>query len=364
LFWDVSDASNVTISPTVGSVANTGSLAVTPAYTTTYTLYAYNSQGTVNASTIVTVTPYVSTYGGTYGTAVISSFTANPNYIQPGQAVTLSWIVNNADTVIISPSVGPVANSGSLNVNPTYTTTYSLSAYNGVGTISASTTITVAADVISSATPAYAVGTGVNIDADGSGTASGGTLDASQLANSIGNVLNANGTGNGRTTAVNLWPLYLMLIGLAAITSVVITALIVKKPAVANTPGTGIKTGYLTSTTTLMATQPATLTAMTTIVEIGLPAKFVSPGGTTMPIADRPLGRRDFRALTSPEKADTISRQHILVTNENGVYYIEDLDSTNGTKLNSSEIKGSGKHKIENGDTVELAHALSLTFKV
>ena len=350
LSWDVSGASVVTISPTVGSVTNTGSLDVMPTYTTTYTLYAYNSQGAVNASTIVTVTPYVSSYGGTYGTAVISSFTASPNYVQPGQAATLTWTVNNADTVTISPLVGPVANTGSFDVTPTDTTTYALSAYNGAGTVSASTTVTVAPNVSSYVTPAYAVGTGLNIDTGSSGTASGSTL-------------NTNGVSNSSTTAVNLLPMYLLL-GLLAVASVVISALLVRKPAVANTQSTGTKTAYMAPATTSIATQPATWTPVTTLVEIGLPAKFVSPGGTIMPVADRPLGRRDFRALISPDKADTISRQHILVTYENGVYYIEDLGSTNGTRLNGSEIKGGGKHTIENGDTVELAHALSLTFKV
>jgi hypothetical protein len=361
----VSSASVVTISPTVGSVTNTGSFDVVPTYTTTYTLYAYNSQGAVNASTIVTVTPYVSIYGGTYGTAVISSFTASPNYVQPGQATTLSWTVNNADTVTISPLVGPVANTGSFDVTPTYTTTYALSAYNGAGTVSASTTVTVAPDVSSYVTPAYAVGTGVNIDTGSSGTASG-------------SVVNASGVSNSSTTAVNLRPMYLLLIGLLAVASVVISALLVRKPPVANAQSTGTKTGYMAPATTYMApattylapattsiaTQPATWTPVTTLIEVGLPAKFVSPGGTTMPIADRPLGRRDFRALMSPEKADTISRQHILVTYKNGRYYIEDLISTNGTKLNGSEIRGSGKQPIKNGDIVELANALNLTFKV
>jgi hypothetical protein len=364
LLWNVSGASVVTISPTVGSVDNTGSLAVTPAYTITYTLYAYNSQGAVNASTIVTVAPYLSTYGGTYGTAVISSFTANPNYVQPGQSVTLSWTVNNADTVTISPVVGSVANTGSVDVTPASTTTYTMSAYNGAGTISAGTTVTVAPSVASYTPPAYAVSTGVNIDAGSSGTASGDMLNASQLINSVGNILNTNGTGNSRATAVNLWPLYLLLTGLAAVASVVITALLVRKPPVAHAPGTGTNTGYFTSATTIPATQPATLTPMTTIVEIGLPAKFVSSAGITMPVAGRPLGRKDFRPLMSPDKTDTISRQHILVTYENGLYYIQDLGSTNGTTLNGSQIKGSGKHTIENGDSVELAHSLNLTFKV
>jgi pSer/pThr/pTyr-binding forkhead associated (FHA) protein len=99
-------------------------------------------------------------------------------------------------------------------------------------------------------------------------------------------------------------------------------------------------------------------------VEADLPAKFVAPGGTTMPVTGKPMGRRDFQALISADKAGLISRQHILVTYENSQYSIEDFNSTNGTKLNGSEIRGTGKHTITGGDTVELAGTLNLTFQV
>ncbi|MCX5992916.1 MAG: hypothetical protein NT177_01720, partial [Chloroflexi bacterium] len=71
---------------------------------------------------------------------VIGSFTANPSYIQPGQSATLSWTVNNNANVSISPSVGSVPNTGVYVVTPAYTTTYSISASNTAGTVSASTT--------------------------------------------------------------------------------------------------------------------------------------------------------------------------------------------------------------------------------
>ena len=350
LSWDVSNASAISISPTVGSVPNTGSLVVMPTDTTTYTLYAYSSQGTVSAGTTVTVTPYVSPYGGTYGTAVISYFTANPNYVQPGQAATLSWTVNSADTVTLSPLVGPVANTGSFDVTPTQTTTYALSAYNGAGTVSASTTVTVAPNVNSYVSPAYAIGNGINAATGSAGTASG-------------SMVNTAGASNSSTTAVNLWPMYLLLIGLLAVASVVIIALLVRKPAVANAGSTGTSTGYLAPSTVPAATLPAIGTFVTTPVEAGLPAKFALPGGTTIPVTGRPLGRRDFQALTPPEKVAFISRQHILVTYENSQYQIEDLGSTNGTKLNGSEIRGDGRHVLENGDMIELAGKVSITFK-
>ena len=61
--------------------------------------------------------------------------------------------------------------------------------------------------------------------------------------------------------------------------------------------------------------------------------------------------------------ANDVSRDHTEVRWERGRWWARDLGSTNGTRLKGSEIRGSGKHTIESGDTVELANALNLTFK-
>ena len=63
LSWSVTDATTVTIDQSVGSVASTGTTAVTPATTTTYTLTATNTAGSVTAMTTVTVNVAVMTYG-------------------------------------------------------------------------------------------------------------------------------------------------------------------------------------------------------------------------------------------------------------------------------------------------------------
>lgn len=55
LSWNVSNATSITISPTVGSVAATGSRQVTPASTTIYTLTATNTSGSANQTLQVTV---------------------------------------------------------------------------------------------------------------------------------------------------------------------------------------------------------------------------------------------------------------------------------------------------------------------
>jgi hypothetical protein len=293
-----------------------------------------------------------------YYAPVISSFTANPNYVQAGQLATLSWNVSNADLVSISPSIGSVAATGSFSVIPAYTTTYTLTASNNQGNVTATTTVTVAPYA---ATYGNTYGTGsIAVPATtGLGTYSSGS------AGSTGNTVNTSGVTAGTPTAANLWLMYLLLIGLLAVAAVVIIALLVRKPAAARAgSNAGAKSALAASATAPSSALPATSTPVTAPVEVGLPAKFVSPGGTTMPVTGKPLGRRDFQALMPPDSAGLVSRQHILVTYENSQYSIEDLNSTNGTKLNGSEIRGTGKHAIASGDTVELAGVFNLTFKV
>ena len=57
LRWDVSDATNVTISPMIGDVSLTGTMAVSPASTTQYTLTASNKIGVIIAESDVMVIP-------------------------------------------------------------------------------------------------------------------------------------------------------------------------------------------------------------------------------------------------------------------------------------------------------------------
>jgi hypothetical protein len=64
LSWEVTDADSVAITPGVGAVAvSSGTHAVTPATTTTYTLTATNDAGSTTATTTVTVNPPAVTSG-------------------------------------------------------------------------------------------------------------------------------------------------------------------------------------------------------------------------------------------------------------------------------------------------------------
>jgi hypothetical protein len=91
LSWSVTDATSVTIDQSVGSVASTGTTAVTPATTTTYTLTATNVTGSVTASVTVTV-------GAAFGSIDINS---NPD----GAKVYLDGVDTGQVTPIILTNI-------------------------------------------------------------------------------------------------------------------------------------------------------------------------------------------------------------------------------------------------------------------
>ena len=78
---------------------------------------------------------------------VINQFTATPEAISAGQTVTLSWDVSDATAVVIQPSLGDVGPSGSQQLSPATSTTYTLTATNAAGNRTGSLTVTVTAAV-------------------------------------------------------------------------------------------------------------------------------------------------------------------------------------------------------------------------
>jgi DNA-binding winged helix-turn-helix (wHTH) protein len=70
------------------------------------------------------------------------------------------------------------------------------------------------------------------------------------------------------------------------------------------------------------------------------------------------LGRDDIADIVLPERQ--ISRQHIRIFKEGDQYYIEDLDSKNGTWVNGQRIQGI--HELYDGDEIHIALAVRMRF--
>ncbi len=281
---------------------------------------------------------------------VVNAFSASPSYIQPGQTATLMWTVSDVlerrVSVTISPGIGSVPASGSYVVSPTSTTTYTLTATNVDGTVTASTTVTVAPPA---ATLSPSSGSAVGVPGGDDNSGKKGTL--------------ALGLG-GTSGPINSRLLYGLVIALLAAAIVAAVILARKKPALAHAGHNNAITqlGHLSCVTDTRISEETTHTKP---VISGAGPKFVTPDGKAVasPADSGTLGRKDFRSLLGPEKAALISRAHIRLDCEDGQYYIEDCGSTNGTKLNGAGIKGKGRLPLKDGDEIELANVLTLTFK-
>ncbi|MFZ0085356.1 MAG: OmpA family protein [Candidatus Acidiferrales bacterium] len=157
LEWQTTDAVDVTVDNGVGSVASSGTQAVSPHATTTYTLVATGPGGKVTATEAVNVNTKVD--------ATLSASPSDLHYRKIGDKVitddsgTLTWTTSNADAVNLDP-IGKVDLNGSQTVKADPTKTdigpvdesknYTLTATNVCG---GSTTATAAFHVTGSIEP-------------------------------------------------------------------------------------------------------------------------------------------------------------------------------------------------------------------
>jgi hypothetical protein len=70
------------------------------------------------------------------------------------------------------------------------------------------------------------------------------------------------------------------------------------------------------------------------------------------------IGRGEESDIIIPKRQ--ISRQHIRIFTDGEHYHVQDLDSKNGTWLNSHQIKGT--HRLNDGDEIHLALVVRLQF--
>ncbi len=121
LFWNTTNATNVSINNGVGAVSVDGSKSVTINGNTIFTLTASNGASAVYCTVTVTVPPPATP-------AICDAFTANPTTVSAGGSVTLFWNTTNATSVSINQGIGAVALDGSKVVTVNDDTTYTLTA--------------------------------------------------------------------------------------------------------------------------------------------------------------------------------------------------------------------------------------------
>lgn len=74
------------------------------------------------------------------------------------------------------------------------------------------------------------------------------------------------------------------------------------------------------------------------------------------------LGRQNFMGAISADDLQFIGREHFKIMKMDDGFYIEDLGSENGTKLNGEEIRGAGKKKLNDGGEIVVADVLKMKY--
>ncbi len=94
-----------------------------------------------------------------------------------------------------------------------------------------------------------------------------------------------------------------------------------------------------------------------------------------LPATTRVFGRTDFLRYIKPENAKEISRVHFTVTQENGVFYVQDggpdpnnpqawKGSVNKTSVNGVLLQSGVKQRLNPNDVIDVAQlGLNLVFK-
>jgi len=92
---------------------------------------------------VAAVPPPPAPTGGT--AAVVSEFAVEPATIERGQSATLRWAVTGSSDVVIDHGIGTVPANGSRTINPTESTTYTLTANGPGGPVTGMTRVVVTA---------------------------------------------------------------------------------------------------------------------------------------------------------------------------------------------------------------------------
>ncbi len=142
LAWITSNASVVSISPTIGTVALNSSTTIAITATSTFILTASDAAGKNATCTVVVpvAPPIVHT---PISCAANVNLSASPNPITRGGSSALTWVTNGITGVSFDNGISATGLSGSVAVSPTSDTTYTLKATDGIDTISCPVSVNV-----------------------------------------------------------------------------------------------------------------------------------------------------------------------------------------------------------------------------
>jgi hypothetical protein len=265
----------------------------------------------------------------------IQSFNASSHEVKPGETITLSWNVQGAESLEI-PMAGPVTGaSGTQTVVMDKTTDFVLIATGLDGRQVSSNAITV---TVSPAIPTTTPSTPST------------TSSPAKTMSFLDQILNP-----------------ITLISILSVIVIIVLGLLLRNVY--------LKRWASPASPSIFAEIQAVQKDETPSQEIPEPAieplvstraKLTLPDGLEIRIttSSQVIGRAELARALGLDELCLISRKQFRVTSQDGEYFIEDAGSTNGTKLNSEDIKDKGAMALKDGDIIDAAGAIKLKFSV
>jgi pSer/pThr/pTyr-binding forkhead associated (FHA) protein len=95
-------------------------------------------------------------------------------------------------------------------------------------------------------------------------------------------------------------------------------------------------------------------------------ARLVLPNKSNIMVKDpeKIIGREDFLGVVTSDKLYFIGKYHLKITRKDNSFYIQDLNTKNGTTVNGTRLDAGQMHRLSDGDDIVIAKSLQLKYKV
>lgn len=93
-------------------------------------------------------------------------------------------------------------------------------------------------------------------------------------------------------------------------------------------------------------------------------AKLVLPNNSNIVVKDPEdiIGREDFLGVVTSDKLCFIGKCHIKITRKDNSFYIQDLNTKNGTTVNGKRLDGDQMYRLQDGDEIVIAKSLPVKY--
>jgi len=105
-----------------------------------------------------------------------------------------------------------------------------------------------------------------------------------------------------------------------------------------------------------------TLTHFT--IQTPIHGEIILPNSGKIPIRsdETVLGREDFLGVTPPDDLLFVGKKHMKIIRKQGSFFIEDMNTKNGTKINGKALKSHERVKLKDKDRIVVANILNLEY--